>query len=113
MTPLAFVRLESIAGAHSQLKAIVVGTSYLVKELHARHSRARSETLTALSVAILAGRAHGLCVLDGVHLEVDDDEGLPAACEQGRAIGVRREDSDSSETDRRGERNLWTHARRA
>ncbi len=86
-TPLAFLRLDAIAGAHPRLKVIVVGTSDLVKDLHARHSRQRSETATALSMAVLAARAHGLGVLDGVHLDLDDDEGLRCACEQGRGMG--------------------------
>jgi len=86
-TPLAFLKLDAIAGAHPQLKAIVVGTSDLVKDLHARHSRDRAETATALSIAVLAARAYGLGVLDGVHLDLDDDAGLRFACEQGRSMG--------------------------
>lgn len=86
-TPLAFLRLDAIAGAHPRLKVIVVGTSDLVKDLHARHSPGRTETATALSMAVLAARAHGLGVLDGVHLALDDDEGLRCACEQGRGMG--------------------------
>ncbi len=86
-TPLAFLRLDSIAGAHPQLQVIVAGTSDLVKDLHARHSRERTETVTALSMAILAARAYGLGVLDGVHLDLDDDAGLRYACEQGRSMG--------------------------
>ena len=86
-TPLAFLRLDAIAGAHPQLQVIVAGTSDLVKDLHARHSRERTETVTALSMAILAARAYGLGVLDGVHLDLDDDAGLRYACEQGRSMG--------------------------
>jgi citrate lyase subunit beta/citryl-CoA lyase len=86
-TPLAFLRLDSIAGAHPQLQTIVAGTSDLVKDLHARHSRERTETVTALSMAILAARAYGLGALDGVHLDLDDDAGLRYACDQGRNMG--------------------------
>jgi citrate lyase subunit beta / citryl-CoA lyase len=86
-TPLAFLRLDAIAGAHPQLQALVVGTSDLVKDLHARHSRERTETATALSLAVLAARAHGLAALDGVHLDLDDDAGLRLACAQGRGMG--------------------------
>lgn len=38
-TPLGFLRLDAIAGGHPRLAAIVVGTSDLVKDLHARHTR--------------------------------------------------------------------------
>ena len=86
-TPLAFLRLGEIAGAHPLLRVIVVGTSDLVNDLHARHSRERTETLTARSLAVLAARACGLGVLDGVHLDLDDDAGLRFACEQGRGMG--------------------------
>ncbi|OFQ46239.1 HpcH/HpaI aldolase/citrate lyase family protein [Achromobacter xylosoxidans] len=86
-TPLGFLRLDAIAGGHARLAAIVVGTSDLVKDLHARHTPERHETLLARSLAVLAARAHGLAVLDGVHLDLDDDAGLAAACKQGRDQG--------------------------
>ncbi|MFM9894440.1 HpcH/HpaI aldolase/citrate lyase family protein [Achromobacter xylosoxidans] len=86
-TPLGFLRLDAIAGGHPRLAAIVVGTSDLVKDLHARHTPERHETLLARSLAVLAARAHGLAVLDGVHLNLDDDAGLAAACKQGRDQG--------------------------
>ncbi|WP_241052664.1 HpcH/HpaI aldolase/citrate lyase family protein [Achromobacter xylosoxidans] len=86
-TPLGFLRLDAIAGGHPRLAAIVVGTSDLVKDLHARHTPERQETLLARSLAVLAARAHGLAVLDGVHLDLDDDAGLAAACNQGRDQG--------------------------
>ncbi|MFY4260583.1 HpcH/HpaI aldolase/citrate lyase family protein [Achromobacter xylosoxidans] len=86
-TPLGFLRLDAIAGGHPRLAAIVVGTSDLVKDLHARHTPERHETLLARSLAVLAARAHGLAVLDGVHLDLDDDAGLSAACKQGRDQG--------------------------
>jgi citrate lyase subunit beta/citryl-CoA lyase len=86
-TPRAFLRLEAIAGAHPRLAVLVVGTSDLVKDLHARHSRDRAETATARSLAVLAARAYGLGALDGVHLDLDDDAGLELACAQGRDMG--------------------------
>ena len=85
-TPLGFLRLDAIAG-HPRLAALVVGTSDLVKDLHARHTPGREETLLARSLAIMAARAHGLAALDGVHLDLDDDAGLALACEQGRNQG--------------------------
>jgi citrate lyase subunit beta/citryl-CoA lyase len=86
-TPLAFLRLAAIADAHPRLAVLVVGTSDLVKDLHARHTPGRMETATARSLAVLAARAHGLGVLDGVHLDLDDDAGLAAACAGGRDMG--------------------------
>jgi len=86
-TPLGFLRLDAIAGGHARLAAIVVGTSDLVKDLHARHTPSRDETLLARSLAVMAARAHGLAVLDGVHLDLNDDAGLQVACGQGRDQG--------------------------
>ena len=86
-TPLGFLRLDAIAGGHARLAAIVVGTSDLVKDLHARHTPSRDETLLARSLAVMAARAHGLAVLDGVHLDLNDDAGLQDACRQGRDQG--------------------------
>ncbi|AVJ28040.1 HpcH/HpaI aldolase/citrate lyase family protein [Achromobacter spanius] len=86
-TPLGFLRLDAIAGGHARLAAIVVGTSDLVKDLHARHTPSRNETLLARSLAVMAARAHGLAVLDGVHLDLNDDAGLQDTCRQGRDQG--------------------------
>ena len=86
-TPMAIFKLTEICNAHPLLETLVLGTSDLVKDLHARHTPGRVETLTALSLSVLAARAHHLCVLDGVHLSLDDPEGLKAACVQGRDMG--------------------------
>jgi len=86
-TPMAIFKLQEIAGAHPLLETLVLGTSDLVKDLHARHTPSRVETQTALSLSVLAARAHQLCVLDGVHLSLDDEAGLRQSCIQGRDMG--------------------------
>jgi citrate lyase subunit beta/citryl-CoA lyase len=86
-TPKAIFKLQEIAESHPLLEALVLGTSDLVKDLHARHTPHRTETHTALSLSVLAARAYGLCVLDGVHLSLDDDAGLEQSCIQGRDMG--------------------------
>ena len=86
-TPLAIFKLPEIASAHPLLETLVLGTSDLVKDLHARHTPSRVETQTALSLSVLAARAHHLCVLDGVHLSLDDEDGLKQSCIQGRDMG--------------------------
>ena len=86
-TPLAIFKLQEIADAHPLLETLVLGTSDLVKDLHARHTPDRIETQTALSLSVLAARAYGLCVLDGVHLSLDDETGLKLSCIQGRDMG--------------------------
>ena len=86
-TPLAIFKLPEIASSHPMLEALVLGTSDLVKDLHARHTPNRVESQTALSLSVLAARAHQLCVLDGVHLSLDDEDGLRQSCIQGRDMG--------------------------
>lgn len=86
-TPKAIFKLQEIAESHPLLEALVLGTSDLVKDLHARHTPNRIETQTALSLSVLAARAYGLCVLDGVHLSLDDAAGLAQSCIQGRDMG--------------------------
>jgi citrate lyase subunit beta/citryl-CoA lyase len=86
-TPLGVLRAAEIAAACPRLACLVVGTSDLVKDLRARHTPGRAEVLAALSLTVLAARAHGLAVLDGVHLDLADDAGFEAACRQGRDLG--------------------------
>jgi citrate lyase subunit beta/citryl-CoA lyase len=86
-TPRGILYAREIAAASPRLAALVLGTSDLTKDLHAFPPRDRLPLITSLSLAILAARAHGLAVLDGVHLDLADDEGFAAACRQGRELG--------------------------
>jgi len=86
-TPRGILYAREIAAAGPRLAALVLGTSDLAKDLHAITSRDRVPLLTSLSLAILAARANGLAILDGVHLDLSDDEGFAAACRQGREFG--------------------------
>jgi citrate lyase subunit beta/citryl-CoA lyase len=86
-TPLGILDARPIAAASPRLAALVLGTSDLTKDLHAAHTRDRLPLLTALQLALLAARAFGLAALDGVHLDLTDDEGFALACRQGRELG--------------------------
>lgn len=86
-TPLGALKSAALADAHSRLGCLVMGTSDLAKDLHASHTRERLPLLTALGLCLLAARAHGLAILDGVHLDLNDDEGFAAACRQGAELG--------------------------
>ncbi|MEX2628775.1 MAG: CoA ester lyase [Tistlia sp.] len=86
-TPLGILKAAEIAGASKRLSCLVMGTSDLVKDLGAEHTPDRLPVLGALSLCILAARAHGLAVVDGVHLDLEDAEGFAAQCRQGRALG--------------------------
>ncbi|HYH35852.1 MAG TPA: CoA ester lyase [Nocardioides sp.] len=86
-TPYALLHAEEIAAASERLTVLVMGTNDLVKELYAEHRPGRQPLLTALGLALLAGRATGKVVLDGVYNDVQDVEGFLAECEQGRQLG--------------------------
>jgi len=86
-TPLGVLHAESIAGASPRLAGLVMGTSDLTKDLRAEHTRDRLPMLANLSIALLAARAYGLAIVDGVHLDLNDDEGFERACAQGRELG--------------------------
>jgi citrate lyase subunit beta/citryl-CoA lyase len=86
-TPRGVLRAEAIAAASSRLTALVMGTSDLTKDLHARHTLDRLPLVTSLGLCVLAARAHGLAALDGVHLDLDDEAGFLAACRQAAAMG--------------------------
>ena len=64
-----------------------MGTNDLVKEMRGQHTPGREGLAAALSLSVLAARAHGLAVLDGVYNEIADMKGFEAICAQGRAIG--------------------------
>ena len=86
-TPRGIVRADAIAAASPRVSALVMGTSDLTKDLHARHTRDRHPLVTSLGLCVLAARAHGLAALDGVHLDLDDEPGFAAACRQARDMG--------------------------
>ncbi|HEX2112929.1 MAG TPA: CoA ester lyase [Alphaproteobacteria bacterium] len=86
-TPLGVLRVQDIAFSSPHLKCIVMGTSDLAKDLRARHTPDRLPVLTSLSLCVLAARAAGLPILDGVHLDLDDDKGFVASCKQGAELG--------------------------
>ncbi len=86
-TPLAMLRAEEIAGASPRLACLVMGTSDLAKDLHASHTRDRLPMITSLGLCLLAARGHGLAILDGVHLDLQDDAGFEDACRQGVELG--------------------------
>jgi citrate lyase subunit beta/citryl-CoA lyase len=86
-TPLGVLRAAEIAGAGPLLGALVLGTSDLTKELNARERRDRLPLLTAFGLVLLAARAYGLAVLDGVQLDLADAAGFSESCRQGRDLG--------------------------
>jgi len=86
-TPRAMLAAGEIAGACARIECLVMGTSDLTKDLNALPIRDRLPMVTSLGLCMLAARAYGLTAIDGVHVDLDDAEGLAAACRQGRELG--------------------------
>jgi citrate lyase subunit beta/citryl-CoA lyase len=86
-TPQAILAIDAIAGAPSRLAALVMGVNDLAKEIGARQTPGREPFQAALTLTVMAARAHGLAVLDGVHNEIDDLAALDAVCRQGADFG--------------------------
>ncbi|WP_126974926.1 HpcH/HpaI aldolase/citrate lyase family protein [Frigidibacter oleivorans] len=93
-TPL-WAMMETAAGmlaapaiaAHPALAGMVMGTNDLARELGARDRTDRLPMLPGLGLCLLAARAHGRLILDGVFNAFRDEAGLRAECEQGRDMG--------------------------
>ena len=86
-TPYAMLHAEDIAAASDRLTVLVMGTNDLAKELYAEHVPGRAPILPSLHTALLAARAAGIAILDGVYNDVKDTEGFLAECRQGREMG--------------------------
>jgi citrate lyase subunit beta/citryl-CoA lyase len=86
-TPRAILNAEEVAGSSRRVQCFVMGTSDLTKDLHAAHTRDRLPLITSLGLCMLAARAYGLAILDGVHLDLEDDAGFATACHQGAEMG--------------------------
>jgi citrate lyase subunit beta/citryl-CoA lyase len=86
-TPMGVLNAAEIARATPRMICLVMGTSDLTKDLHAAHTRERLPMLTSLGLCLLAARANRIAIVDGVHLDLADDEGFAYSCRQGRELG--------------------------
>ena len=85
-TPRAMLNADEIAG-HPRLQGMVMGTNDLAKDLQTRFRPDRLPLMTGLGLCLLAAKAHGRVIVDGVYNAYLDDEGLRAECDQGRDMG--------------------------
>ncbi len=86
-TPRAMLNAPAVAAAHPRLEGFVMGTNDLAKDLGAAHTPDRVPLIASLGLCLLAARAEGLICVDGVYNAFQDQEGLRAACVQGRDMG--------------------------
>ncbi|WP_299363246.1 CoA ester lyase [uncultured Paracoccus sp.] len=85
-TAAGMLNAAAIAG-HPRLQGMVMGTNDLARELGSRHRPDRLPMQTGLGLCLLAAKAHGRIIVDGVYNAFKDDQGLRAECEQGRDMG--------------------------
>ena len=86
-TPRGMLNAAEIA-AHPQLFGFVMGTNDLAKELQTRFRADRLPMMAGLGLCLLAAKAEGIVIVDGVYNAFKDAEGLQAECEQGRDMGM-------------------------
>lgn len=86
-TPQGVLQAAGIAGSSPRLACLVMGTNDLAAELGAAQTADRGPLMASLGLCVLAARAHGLAILDGVLNAFRDREALRVACVQGREMG--------------------------
>jgi citrate lyase subunit beta/citryl-CoA lyase len=90
-TPLAVLNAETIARCAQdpaiRLDCFILGTNDLAKETRARFVPGREPMRPWLVTCILAARAYGIDILDGVFNALGDEIAYAAECEQGRDLG--------------------------
>jgi len=79
-----------IAASTPRLGCFILGTNDLVKDLNAEHTPAREPVITALGLSMLAAKAHGLAIIDGVYNAFKDEEGLRAFSPDEAALDLAR-----------------------
>lgn len=86
-TPRGMLNAAMIA-AHPKLEGLVMGTNDLAKELQTRFRADRLPLMGGLSLCLLAAKAEGKIIVDGVYNAFKDAEGLAEECAQGRDMGM-------------------------
>jgi citrate lyase subunit beta / citryl-CoA lyase len=91
-TPMAILHAGSIAAVAadpgSRLDVMVMGLNDLAKETRARFVPGRSSMTAWLALCVVAARAHGVDILDGVYNDIADLPGFEVECIQGREMGL-------------------------
>jgi len=91
-TPQAILYAREIAAVamdpENRLECFVLGTNDLLKESRARALDNRFAIVPWLALTIVAARAFGIDIIDGVYNDFKDEEGFRKECEHGRTLGM-------------------------
>ncbi len=85
-TPRGMLKALEIA-EHPLMQGFVMGTNDLAKELQSRFRPDRLPMQAGLGLCLLAAKAEGITIVDGVYNAFKDTEGLKTECDQGRDMG--------------------------
>ena len=85
-TAVGMLNAAAIA-AHPRLEGMVMGTNDLGRELNSRFRADRLPMMAGLGLCLLAAKAQGRVIVDGVYNAFKDEAGLRAECAQGRDMG--------------------------
>jgi citrate lyase subunit beta/citryl-CoA lyase len=90
-TPLGVLHAEDIAAQardfEMRLQGFIIGPNDIARETRMRMVKGRAPMLPALSNCVLAARAHGIDILDGVYNDFSDADGFARECAQAREMG--------------------------
>ena len=91
-TPQAILYAREIAAVamdpENRLECFVLGTNDLLKESRARALDNRFAIVPWLALTIVAARAFGIDIIDGVYNDFKDEVGFRSECEHGRTLGM-------------------------
>jgi len=91
-TPNAILNAGSIASVAadptSRFAVMVMGLNDLAKETRARLTPGRPTMIAWLAACVVAARAHGVDIIDGVFNDIHDLDGFRLECLQGRDMGL-------------------------
>jgi citrate lyase subunit beta / citryl-CoA lyase len=88
-TCAAMFRLDALGAesANMGVEAWVIGSNDLAKEMRCPLTVEREPLIAALSLSLMAARAHRLAIIDGVFNDIGDEAGLARQCAQAAAFG--------------------------
>lgn len=86
-SPLAVLHAEEIASASDRIACMIMATSDLISQMHARTTNERLPLLASLSMVVLAARAYKRGVVDGINSHLKDMVAFEYACRLGRDLG--------------------------
>jgi citrate lyase subunit beta/citryl-CoA lyase len=86
-SPIAVLHAEEIARASDRIACMLIASSDLLSQLHARRTPDRLPIIHSLSHVLLAARAHDRACVDGISTDLKDMQSFEYACRLARDLG--------------------------